>query len=139
MSKHIAAPDIVTIAAVVENPNATVVDRTFELPTGLYAATGGAYLVFMGLMAVMFHNGELLLPMAVIVFFIAVAGVVLSKWATMKPDTRSHALGWYDWKRKGIQTLSGPLDAGAAAVQVLILPVLIVLWGVVIAVIAATV
>lgn len=139
MSKHIAAPDIDSIAAVVDNPNATVVDRTFELPTGLYTATGGAYLVFMGLMALMFHNGELLLPMAVIVFFIAVAGVVLSKWATMKPDTRSHSLGWYDWKRKGIQTLSGPLDAGAAAVQVLILPVLIVLWGVVIAVIAATV
>jgi len=139
MSKRIASTEMSDLAQVVDNPNATVVDRTFEIPTALYAATIGSYLFFMGLMALMFHNGELLLPMVVITFFIVACFGVLAMWANMKPDTRSHSLGWYDFKRKGIQTLSGPLDAGSAAVQVLILPVLIVFWGIAIAVIAATV
>lgn len=139
MSKHITPAQIDQVAEVVANPQATTVDRTFEIPTGLYVGTVGAYLAFMGLMALLFHNAELALPMVVITFFIVACFGVLSIWANMNPDTKSHSLGWYDFKRKGIQTLSGRLDAGSAAVQVLILPVLIVVWGLAIAVVVATV
>lgn len=138
MSKHITPAQIDQVAGVVDNPHATTVDRTFELPTGLYAGTVGAYLAFIGLMALIFHNPELALPLVIITFFIFACFGVLSIWANMNPDTRSRSLGWYDFKRKGIQTLSGRLDASSAAVQVLILPVLILVWGLAIAVIVAT-
>ena len=38
---------------------------------------------------------------------------------------------------RGIQTATGPLSGGAALVQVLILPALILFWGVCVAVIVA--
>ncbi|WP_068075534.1 hypothetical protein [Novosphingobium lentum] len=147
MSKHIAPARIGEIATIVPAPDLapaqahapTVVDRTFELPAALYAITVGAYLAFIALMAVTFGNPEAALPLVIIVVSIVAAFGVPAIWARMNPETASHSLGWYDFKRKGIQTLSGPLDAGSATVQVLVLPVLILGWGIAVAIIAATV
>lgn len=61
----------------------------------------------------------------------------LAQIATVLPENRQRALTWGQFRNRGIETATGHLTSRAAAVQVLILPVLIFLWGVSIAVIAA--
>lgn len=115
----------------------TEIDRSFELPVGLYAATVALYLGFIAVMATAFSNPELVLPLVVIGFTIVAAFGVPSLWEDMRPEKRLRALSYGTFRNRGIQTATGHLSAGGATVQVLILPVLIFLWGVTVAVIAA--
>jgi hypothetical protein len=64
---------------------------------------------------------------------------VPAMWVRMKPDHVSQPLSWRDFSRFGINTYTGKMSARDATGQVLILPVLILGWGVAIAVIAAIV
>ena len=120
-------------------PRAAAVDRTFELPTGLYVATVGLFMAYLATMTLGFGNPGLALPMAIFVLFILAAFGVPAIWATMKPDDASSALSWSRFARDGVQTESGRLDARAAMVQVLILPALILIWGIAAVTIAAVV
>lgn len=115
----------------------TAIDRNFGLPTGLYVATVGLFLAYLGVMAFGFSSPGLILPMAIFVLFIVAGFGVPAIWAWMKPENTSRALSWGRFSRDGIQTETGQLDAGAAMVQVLILPVLIFLWGIAVVTIAA--
>jgi hypothetical protein len=113
------------------------VDRSFELPTGLYVATVALYLGFVAVMAVSFMNPGLAVPMAIIAFFVLAGFGVPMMWARMHPIKAKGALSFGAFKNRGIVTATGPLSAGSAAVQVLVLPVLILVWGIAIAIIAA--
>jgi hypothetical protein len=145
MSEFITREKLNDLAVVVPSPDAnagqsavrTDIDRTFELPTALYVATVVAYLGFLGVMASAFMNPELVLPMVVFVLFVISAFGVPTIWARMQPENKQSAIRYSLFKRIGIKTATGHLDGGAAAVQVLILPVLILGWGVAVAVIAA--
>lgn len=139
MSEHIVSTELTGIATVSKQPFGTKVDRTFTLPTGLYAGTVGLYLAFLGLMTAMFGNAELILPMGIIVGSVIFGFGLAGKWATMGPSKESKPMTWGQFANRGVQTLSGPLTSFEASVQVLILPVLILFWGVCIAVIAMTV
>jgi hypothetical protein len=114
-------------------------DRTFELPTGLYVATVTLYLGFLGLMAATFLDRGLAIPMVIFVFFVLAAFGTPMMWARMNPPTKAAAMTFATFKNRGIMTATGRLGAGSAAVQVLVLPVLILCWGLAIAVIAATI
>lgn len=118
---------------------APTVDRTFELPTGLYVATVGLFMAYLATMTLGFGNPGLILPMAIFVLFILAAFGVPTIWATMKPENASRALSWGRFLRDGVQTETGRLDARAASVQVLILPALILVWGIAVVTIAAVV
>ncbi len=137
MSKRISTAELAQVVAVTAAPVQTRVDRNFGLPSGLYAATVGLYLAFIGLMAVLFANPELAIPLVVIAAFIAFGFGVAGVWAKMQPENDTRPLSWGQFSNRGIQTLSGPLTASQASVQVLILPVLILVWGLAIAVIVA--
>jgi hypothetical protein len=117
----------------------TEVDRSFELPSALYVATAGSYLAFLAIMATGFGNPHLILPMAIFVTFIVMAFAVPAMWMRMKPDHPQALTSWSRFRRHGIMTAFGRTTAGAATVQVLILPVLIVVWGLVVVTIAAVV
>ena len=117
----------------------TTVDRNFQLPTALFALTALGYLGFLGLTATAFGNPELILPMAIIVTFLAMAFGVPAVWVRMKPRTSQRLLSWSRFVAKGVQTYTGHVTAGQASVQVLILPALVFLWGVAIVTIAAVV
>lgn len=132
MTTHQPRTAIAEFALVSSEPQLTTrpTDRTFELPTGLYGATVGGYLAFLAVMALGFSSDGLILPMAVCVFYIVMAFGVPSLWVRMQPSTKSRALTWQQFRRQGIQTGSGWLPAGAAAAQVLVLPLLVLLWGV---------
>lgn len=117
----------------------TAVNRTFELPKGLYVATVGLYLGFIATLALTFAHPELTI-LAVIFAFSIVAGFALPLvWTRLAPQTLSKSKTWARFQFEGVMTGSGRATARDATVQVMILPVLIFLWGVSVAVIAALV
>jgi hypothetical protein len=132
-------PEITVTPEVVVARVPTTVDRTFELPTALYAWTAGLYLAFMAVMALGFGNPNLVLPLAVMVVLIVAAFGVPAIWTRMAPGSRREPLGWSRFQYEGIRTAFGPSRARDATVQVLILPVLIFLWGLAAVMIAALV
>ena len=115
------------------------VNRTFELPPALYAGTVACYLAFLGITAAAFGNAGLILPMAIFTFFIIAGFGVPTIWASMDPAKTAKAKSWVRFQRDGINTLTGHNTAGEATVQVLILPALIVVWGLAVVTIAALV
>ncbi len=117
----------------------TTVDRTFELPPVLYGITVGCFLGFLLITGLAFANPVLIIPMAIFVFFIVAGFGIPTIWAKLAPETDSKALSWARFQRDGIQTLTGKTTAFQASVQVLILPVLILVWGLAVVTIAAIV
>lgn len=114
-------------------------DRGFELPSVLYKATVACYLGFLAVMSLGLGNPGLVIPMAIFAFFI-VAGFSLPLiWTRLAPETGSKAMSWARLTREGVATYTGRVAARDVAVQMLILPVLILLWGVTTIIIAAMV
>ena len=115
-------------------------DRTFELPTGLYVATALLFIGFVSVLSFAFMGPTLVVPYAVFVAFIAAFFVVPGLWAAMEPkESRTRALDWYEFREKGIMTLTGRSSAVEATTLVLLLPFLILCWAVAVVTIAALV
>ncbi|KWV90577.1 hypothetical protein [Erythrobacter sp. YT30] len=112
------------------------VDRQFELPKALYAATVGLYLTFCAVMWMGFSSPGLALPMVIFGVFIAAGFGVPAIWTKLK-DNSSEPRTMGEFAEKGIMTHTGRLTARDASVQMLILPSLIVMWGLSVLVIAA--
>lgn len=112
-------------------------DRSFELPTGFYVATVGSYLAFLAVMAIGFQSRDMVLPMVIFVGYIVMLFGTPALWARMKPDNASRAMSMEQFWARGIDTATGRLTGGAAAAQVLILPVLILFFGMAVVTIAA--
>lgn len=141
MSKLIAPELIADKARIVEAPHApTIVDRTFELPKALYGGTVACYLGFLAVTAMAFGNPGLIIPMVIFAGIIIVGFAVPGIWTRLKPETKkAHALDLDHFASRGIMTHTGPLKARDAATQVLVLPVLVLLWGLAVVTIAATI
>ena len=137
MAERISQDDLARIATITDAPVLTKADRTFGLPTGLYAVTVGSYLAFLGLMASLLANPGLVIPLAICALSVIAGFAVPTQWSRMKPDNDSRPLTFGQFQHRGIDTLTGHLTAGEASVQVLILPVLILAWGIACAVIIA--
>jgi hypothetical protein len=127
----------VVTPATVAQPAVEHPPRTFELPGVLFGLSAAAYFGFVALLATAFATGELILPAAVIAILITAGFGVPALWARMQPGSAGRALGWGEFRRRGIMTHTGRMTAGDATVQVLILPTLILLWAVAVATIAA--
>lgn len=113
-------------------------DRNFGLPTALYGATVAGYLGFLLVVGSAFANPALAIPMAIFVVFIIAGFGVPAIWTRLAGNTSEpQTLG--EFEARGIQTSTGRLAAKDATIQVLILPVLLVIWGLAVAVIAAVV
>jgi len=135
--KLIAEQAIIHEAPALRAP--TSVDRSFELPIGLLAGSAFAYVAFIAIMAVGFGNPHLIVPMGIILVFFGMAFAVPAMWMRMKPEHPQRLTPWSRFRRQGIMTAFGPSTANAATIQVLILPVLILLWGLAVVAIAAVV
>lgn len=146
MSKHIQEHLDLGHARIVKAPEAPVKtrrnqvesDRNFELPTALYAATVGLYLAFVGVMFAGFSTPGLAIPMVIFALLIAAGFGVPAIWTRLKGNA-SKPLTMGTFKNAGIMTHTGRLAPRDAAIQMLILPVLIVLWAFTTVVIAALV
>ncbi len=147
MSKHIQEQLEAGKAAIVEGPkqersevrHQIEVDRNFELPKGLYVATVGCYLAFIATTFAAFSTPGLVIPMAIFAVFIVAGFGVPTIWTRLSPDNPSKPMDMGKFAREGIMTNTGRLAPRDAAIQVLILPVLIVLWGLAAVTIAALV
>jgi hypothetical protein len=143
MSKQIQEQIARGNARIVEAPvkighNVPVVDRSFGLPKQLYGLTVAGYLGFLAIMAAAFMNPVLVIPMAIFALFIAAGFGVPAIFTRLKGnDSKPLSLG--EFSNEGIMTLTGRLAPRDAAIQVLILPALIVAWGGAVAIIAAVV
>ena len=114
-------------------------DQTFELPARLFAASLALFVAFLVVMTLGFGNPELILPMAIFgIFFAGFYGIPVL-FVKQAPEASRKGLSWRQFKAEGIDTLTGRLPAGEAAVQMLILPVLILAWGIACIIIAALV
>ena len=138
MVKHLTRELVAEHAVIVEAPKvAHEVDRTFELPKGLYVATVGLYLGFLAVMAAGLSTPGLIIPMAIFAFFIIAGFALPTIWTRLAPGHRSRNMSWSKLARQGVATATGRVTARDAAAQVLILPVLIFCWGVATVTIAA--
>ncbi len=113
-------------------------DRNFGLPTALYGATIACYVAFVVIVGTAFANPVLVIPAAIIMVLIAAAFGVPAVWVRLR-DNRSAPQGMGEFEAHGIMTNTGRLAPRDATIQVLILPVLMVVWGLAVAVIAAIV
>ncbi len=143
MTKHVhdfVAEDRARIVEAPAQPGAprhqVEVDRNFEMPTGFYAATAGLYLTFVAVMGVGFAAPGMVIPLAIFTVFIVAFFTVPAAWTRLK-DNRSAPMSGAAFKTAGIMTHTGRLAPRDAAIQVLILPVLIVFWAIAAVVIAA--
>lgn len=131
-ARIVAPPAAVTVRYQIE------ADRNFGLPTALYGATIACYLGFLVIVGSAFANPVLAIPMAVIVLLLVAFFGVPAAWTRLRGNASQPAtLG--EFETRGIMTNTGRLSAGEASAQVLILPVLLVVWGLAVAVIAAIV
>ncbi len=147
MAEKLSRQQIARVAAIHAQPpvapaatpaaSGVIVDRSFELPTVLYGATVGLFLGFIGVMGAGFANPNMILPVAIFVFFVVAGFGVPAIWTRMQPDHPQRAVSWARFQSRGIQTYTGHCPAGTAVMQVLILPALIFLWGVAVVSIAA--
>lgn len=113
-------------------------DRNFGLPTTFYGVTVGCYLGFLVIVGSAFANPVLAIPMAIFVLFIVAGFGIPAVWTRLAGNTSEpQTLG--EFEARGIMTETGRLAARDATIQVLILPVLLVVWGLAVAVIAALV
>ena len=115
------------------------VDRTFEMPTALYGATVVLYLGFIAVLGAGLATPGLALPMAIFAIFIIGLFVAPALWLGLgrKPEVRAMSYG--DLMRRGIMTHTGLLKGRDAAIQMMILPVLIMVWAMTVLVIAGVV
>lgn len=129
-------------ARLVEQPsvvrNHVEVDRNFGLPSAFYSATVACYLGFLAITWAAFANPELAIPMVIFAVFIVAGFGVPMVWTRLKGNTtQPQTMG--EFQMRGIMTHTGPLAPRDATIQMLILPVLLVVWGLAVAVIAALV
>lgn len=148
MSKRLIAPELQEKARIVEAPahigaiaerTPTQVDRSFEMPNGLYAVSMGLFLAFLAVMWMGFGNPALVIPMAIFAIFIVGFYGLPAVWTHMKPNHGQEPMTMGLFARDGIMTETGRLNAEEATVQMLILPVLILFWGFAVVTIAALV
>lgn len=114
------------------------VDRNFGLPTAFYVAMAACYAGFLVITVTAFASPLLIVPMAVIGLFLVMFFGIPTVWTRFRGnDSSPETLG--EFEVKGIMTNTGPLHPRDAATQMLILPVLLVLWGLAVVTIAAIV
>lgn len=140
MSKRLARQvlaDKATVHPTVAAHQPTTVDRSFELPTRLYVAFAGLFFAAIGVMTIGFAAPRMILPTAIFLIFLAMFFAVPAQWVRMKPENPQRAATWAHFRKHGIMTPFGRCSANAATIQMLILPLLILLWGITTVAIAA--
>lgn len=128
--------DEIVDAPAIERPFA--VNRNFNLPTALHAGFFGLFLAYLGVMGLGFAHPEMIIVMAICFLFTAAFYVVPMMWSVMDPDHTDRSMPLSDLLANGVETLTGRTSGAGAIAQVMVLPVLILGWGIAVVAIAAT-
>ncbi len=112
------------------------VERVFGLHPALHIATVAGYFAFLFIMWAAFGERSLIIPFFIFAFFLAAGFGVPALWARIAPNEGPKA-NWAAFQAEGFDCATGHLTAGAATAQVVILPALLVFWGLAVAIIRA--
>lgn len=113
-------------------------DQNFELPTAIYIAMATMFAGFIGILSLAFRGGHMAIVYGVIFAFIAVFFALPASFPGMAPDeNRTKALSLFEFGHRGIATATGRTNAREATILVLLLPFLILCFGIAIATIAS--
>lgn len=113
-------------------------DQNFGLPTAIYIAMAAMFAGFVAVLSLAFRGGHMAVVYGVIFAFIAAFFAVPALFPGMAPkDGRTGALSLFDFGHRGIMTATGRASAREATVLVLLLPCLILCFGISVAVIAS--
>lgn len=113
--------------------------RMFDLHPALYALTFGGYMAYIALMGLAFADKEMAIPVAIFFLFVIAGFGTPAIWARIAPAPRGERPRWATFMREGFECMTGHVSAKGAMVQVLIMPVLLLVWGLSVAIIAACV
>ncbi|MET0372432.1 MAG: hypothetical protein ABW039_13780 [Sphingobium sp.] len=113
--------------------------RSFDLPPALHQLTAGLYLAYLGVMSVAFMAPDLVLPMVICLLSVIAGFGTPALFAMIAPPPPGRRQSLNLFMHEGFDCMTGHLSGRGAAIQVLIMPVLILLWGIAIAIIAASV
>ncbi len=133
------APAPMTAARAADAPLRGEYGRTFDLHPALFALTFGAYMAYLGIMAFAFADAEMAIPFVIFAIFVVAGFGTPALWARIAPAPRGQAPAWATFRREGFECLTGHVSAGGAMVQVLIMPAVLIFWGLTMAIIAAAV
>jgi hypothetical protein len=141
MSKHLSRTELVQAGMIVELPELrrNLAERSFGLHPALFAATIGAYLAFLAIMATVFVSPELVIPFGICFVYVAMAFGTPAMWARISPRPEGRYQTWAEFREEGVETATGKISSGGAIAQVLVLPMLIVGWALAIGLIKALV
>ena len=137
MSRHFAAEEF----AIVRGAHRGEYGRTFDLHPALFAMTFGAYMAYVGILALTFAeaDADIAIPFVIFAIFVIAGFGTPALWARIAPPPQGEAPTWVSFMREGFECLTGHVSAKGAMVQVLIMPALLLVWALAIAVIVASV
>ncbi len=113
--------------------------RHFDLPVVLHAGFFGSFLLYLGVMFLGFRSPGMILPMAIFVVFTVGFYVVPALWAGMKPEHDDRAPALAVLLDRGIMTHTGWCRGRDAVAQVILMPLVLLGWGIAVVTIAALV
>ena len=115
-------------------------DQTFELPTGIYIAMATMFTGFVAVLGLAFRGGHMAVIVGVIFAFIAAFFAVPAMFpGVATKGTRTTALSWSEFADRGVVTATGQSSAREATTRVLLLPFLILMFGIAVVTIASLV
>ena len=115
-------------------------DQTFEIPTAIYVAMVSMFAGFIAVLSFAFRGGHMAVVYGVVFAFIAAFFAVPALFPGQAPEqSRAKALSLFDFGHRGIATATGRASAGEATALILVLPFLILCFGIAIATIASLV
>ena len=113
-------------------------DQCFELPAGIYVAMISMFTGFIAVLGLAFRGGHMEVVVGVILAFIAAFFAIPTIFPAVAGDkSTKKALSWFEFRTRGIQTATGHSTAREATVLVLLLPFLILCFGIAVVSIAA--
>ena len=121
------------------NVRQDIESRHFDLPVAIHAGFFGLFLAYLAVMFIGFYEPQMIIPMAIFVIFTVGFYVVPAMWTGLEPDNKGKAMSMQQLLGQGIATHVGWCKGRDAMVQALILPVLILGWGIAVVSIAALV
>lgn len=110
----------------------------FDLHPALHIGVFGGFFAYLGVMWAAFGEKGLVIPFAIFAVFLAGAFIVPAWWARIAPG-EGRKPGWDEFMADGIACETGRLNAPATIVQVMVMPVMLIGWGLIVAVIKALV
>ena len=141
MSAHHQSAALLKRDEIVAAPTARACnDHSFEFPTRIYGAMIALFFGFLAVMAIGFAEPAMVVPMGINFFFLTAFFAVPAIFVRASPDdVGPRALRWSDFMRNGVETATGRTSGGEAVVLALILPFLVLCWGIAVTIIAAAV